>query len=93
MPVLRYRRNGKSEAILSPVHDGTTLFLVFAAFALAVPHVAPGQTSNLTQYYTVLEGDSIFSVAAKVDRGVCDIARANRISDGRGIGTSSLDFL
>ncbi|KAF7177877.1 hypothetical protein CNMCM7691_006353 [Aspergillus felis] len=55
--------------------------LAFAVFALAVPHVAPRQASNTTHYYTVLEGDSIFSIAAKLDRGVCDIARANRMMD------------
>ncbi|KAG2026599.1 hypothetical protein GB937_001380 [Aspergillus fischeri] len=30
---------------------------------------------------TVLEGDSIFSIAAKLGRGVCDITRANRMMD------------
>jgi hypothetical protein len=40
--------------------------LAFAAFVLSVPHVAPRQASNTTLYYTVLEGDSIFSIAAKL---------------------------
>ncbi|RHZ53007.1 LysM peptidoglycan-binding domain-containing protein [Aspergillus thermomutatus] len=71
----------RSEATRSPSHDGTTLLPGFAALALAVRHLAPRQTSNTTQYYTVLEGDRIFSIAAKVDRGVCDIARANRMMD------------
>ncbi|PKX97885.1 LysM peptidoglycan-binding domain-containing protein [Aspergillus novofumigatus IBT 16806] len=55
--------------------------LAFAAFALSVPHVAPRKASNTTLYYTVLEGDSIFSIAAKLGRGVCDITRANRMMD------------
>ncbi|GFF67321.1 hypothetical protein IFM47457_01678 [Aspergillus lentulus] len=71
MPGRRYGCSGRPEGTQSPI------------FALSAPHVAPQQASNITLYYTALEGDSIFSIVAKLGRGVCNITRANRLMDAK----------
>lgn len=71
MPGRRYGCSGRPEGTQSPI------------FALSAPHVAPQQASNTTLYYTALEGDSIFSIVAKLGRGVCNITRANRLMDAK----------
>ncbi|PQE08109.1 Peptidoglycan-binding Lysin subgroup protein [Rutstroemia sp. NJR-2017a BVV2] len=64
----------------------TTLLLFLthlSSLALSTSTCDPSTLNTTTSLYAVTATDTIFSIAAATARGVCDIARANRMPDAQ----------
>ncbi|PQE12530.1 Peptidoglycan-binding Lysin subgroup protein [Rutstroemia sp. NJR-2017a BBW] len=63
----------------------STLLLLthLSSLALSTSTCDPSTLNTTTSLYAVTATDTIFSIAAATSRGVCDIARANRMPDAQ----------